>query len=357
MRELILDTNAHKPMCQKALKAFNDFNNSFAAYGHAMSPNGPGRAAAEVLEESRGKIARLLGAKPGQIFFTSTCTQACEWAVVMMNRLSAGRTVHWSPAEHPAIKYAVKKNILNRYEIPVNSDGVIEIDSLNLQDIVCIHMQNEIGIIQPIEKLNPKYLLSDMSQSAGKLEINLSSLPVDIAVFGAHKFGGPTSVGFIYIKKNEYWMEFGTGSRYYTDRTGTPDVAGIVATAAALEDAMATLPERKEKMIEFKNVLEPGLMEMGFNIIGLNAERCPNTTFVHMPDGKGLIATLALGEHGIHVGLGSACGAAHTGTNPLMSKLGYDGESHDFMRISQFGEYGADDARVFLDSLKKCLQN
>lgn len=355
--DLFLDANAHVAMNPKALAKFNEINNSRAGHGHASSPSVPGRAAANVIEESRTKIAELLGAKSSnQIIFTSTCTQACEWSVKILSRLNF-TSVHISPTEHPAINQAFieYEPLMRNNLLDVNSDGVIIQNENNYNAVICTSLQNEIGVIQPVENINCKFLLSDMCQVPGKLKINLSSSKIDIAVFGAHKFGGPASVGFLYMEKVENWNEFGTGSRYFMDRPGTPDVASIAATAVSLEEAVKTMQERHQRTIEFRNILEPELKNMGFSIIAENANRCPNTTFVHMPNGQGMLNMLKLGEHGIHVGLGSACGSAATGPSLLMSKLGHTDSSHSYMRISQFGEYGKKEAQLFLDTLRKCI--
>lgn len=354
-KQLFLDCNSHLPMSPKATSAFIEFIDSFGGHGHPQSPSAAGRAASNAIETARAKIANLLGAKsPNQIVFTSTCTQACEWSGQLLRNLSDN--VYMSPTEHPAMKQAIISVFKNVNEIPIDENGVIsEIEDLTSAG-VCIHIQNEIGVIQPIDKLKFKYLLVDMSQSVGKTQIDFNTLTnVDIATFGAHKFGGPASVGFIYLKDTSYWKEFGTGSRYFMDRPGTPDGAAIVATAEALEDAIHTMPKRIAKMKEFRDILEPGLKDMGLKIVAEKAERSPSTAFVYMGNGKGIVTLFNLGDRGIIVGLGSACGSSYTGTSPLMAKLGVVGGPNDFIRISNYGYYGAHEAKHFLDVLKKII--
>lgn len=377
---MFLDSNAHLPLNKKALKAYIDFQNSEAGHGHPSSLSRPGRLASVSLEEARAKIASLIGAiSPNQIVFTSNCTQAAEWGMEMFFRInnpfignrSGNLHKFFEPQsadigcfslEHPSVKQAferasdkLKWDLIK--VIPSTSGGVIsDLNNYKLEKICCIHLQNEIGTIQPISKLKSdkcKYLFSDMSQSLGKIPVNVTDLDVDVAIFGGHKFGG-TSLGFIYLKDSSYWKPFGTGSRYFTDRPGTPDVAGVVATAVALEEAIKTLPERSQKMTEFKSILEPGLKNLGFEVLGETEERCPNTTFVHIPN-KAASLVLSLSEKGIHVGLGSACGSMHAGPSPLIVALNREGTAHDYMRISQFGEYGSKEAQIFLETLEQLL--
>lgn len=365
-KEYFLDANAHLPLNPKALQAFVDFHKSTAGHGHPSSPSIAGRQAAVALEKARAEIANLIGAKkPGNIVFTSSCTQACEWGLEMFfqKKLPPQSEEYESdaarsPAEHPAARDAfdvlTEEFSDNPTVLSIDGNGLVATGT-GADKVCCIHVQNEIGVIQPIKDIQCRYLFSDMSQSLGKIPIHVDVLGVDIAVFGAHKFGGPGGFGFIYLRDTSDWESFGAGSRYFLDRPGTPDVAAAAATAAALKDAIATLDERTARMIEFQSVLERGLENMEFEIVGKGAPRAPGTTFVKIP-GKGLLSVMKLGEKfGIHVGLGSACGSMHTGESPLMEAIGCGGNVHDFMRISQFGEYGEKDAFHFLACLEKCL--
>lgn len=351
-----MDANAHLNMNQAAIKALIDFNNSSAAHGHPMSPSG--RKAADAIENARCKIAELIGAEsPNQIFFTTTCSQACEWAVFILSLIS-GREIYTAiPIEHPAVRQSID-SYFNREDIAqlnINDDGQVIFDRQVYSSVICIYAQNEIGTIQQVRNLNCEYLLSDTSQALGKIPFEVGN--IDIAVFGAHKFGGPASVGFLYLKDTKWWSEFDAGSRYFMDRAGTPDAASIVATAAALEYAVQTLPERTQKMNEFRGVLEPGLKSLGCKVVGENVERLPNTTFVVLPKEKSMHVLLELSEHGIYCGLGSACGSIHTGSSPLMKKLGHNGSAYNYMRISNFGEYSKPEAAMFLDFLNKVLES
>lgn len=342
---MFLDANAHVSINHKALEAYSKFSHSLAGHGHPSSLSAPGREAALALENARAKIAELIGAQnPNQILFTSSCTQACEWAIQMIPGMMEYCAA--SPLEHPAVKGALDYSGVQ--VLPCTPRGeVLPANNSKALMHICVHMQNEIGTIQPIKELRKNFLFSDMSQSLGKIPVNVKELNVDLAAFGAHKFGGPGGIGFIYLKDTDLWISFGTGSRYFTDRPGTPDVAGAVASAVALEEAIQTLPERTQKMQSFQQTLETGLKSVGLTIIGDGANRSPNTTYV-----AGLKTAqnslLSLSNDGIYVGLGSACGSYSTDISPLMRVLGHNYTLDNVMRISQWGEYDDKDAdRVF----------
>jgi cysteine desulfurase len=366
MKDLYLDSSAHMPLHPAALKALIEFNNSKAGYGNPSSPSVPGREAAAALEDARGQIAELIGAQnSNQIIFTSSATQACQWATKIL--FARAKTITISPVEHNAVKDACDSNwdeVYSEYDrLKINSDGLV-IDDRELDGVACIYVQSEIGTIQPIDKLDCNYIFSDMTQSLGKMPVNVTELDIDVAAFGAHKFGGPMGVGFMYLKNNHDWVEFGTGSRYFMDYPGTPNVAGAVATAAALREAVKTLPERMNRMVEFRTILEKGLKELDFEIIGEGQPRVFNTTFVKVPCGKyeggrkancGLSLMMELGDvsvYGSHVGLGSACGSIYTGGSPLMKALGRPSDGQDYIRISQWGDYGATEANYVLTRIQ-----
>lgn len=360
MRELFLDANAHVPISKPAIDALIQCNSSLAGHGHASSPSKPGRAAETAIEAARDEIAELLGAdNANQIIFTSTCTQACEWGIEIFNHINENKNIYMSQAEHPAVRAKVHNSC--KYSlIKSDENGVIDTSYPISQDsgAICIFVQNEIGSVQPIEKIKSNSLFSDMSQAPGKIEFpKLNDIKnLDIAVFGAHKFAGPGGVGFFYLKDTSYWREYGSGSRYFFDRPGTPDTCNIVATAAALKYSIFTLSHRAKQMKEFRDEIEPKLEDLGFTIIGKGVKRVPNTTFVRIPKGKhAQILMLNLGNLGIHVGLGSACGSVHAGTSPLMKILGRAGDVGNYLRISTFGEYGKEDGKYFIDCMNKVL--
>lgn len=364
MKELYLDANAHVPMSNRTLKFFSEFNNSRAAHGHPSSPSTPGREASAAIEKARSKIASLLGAQsPNQIFFTSSCTQACEWVMKIIKKKKLYSYV--SRLEHPAVSRAAEVYLPEHHKLEASPNGILDLKKYNAIPIPgaavsCIHVQNEIGTIQPIEKIGDKYpkalIFSDMSQSLGKVPINLQELDVDFATFGAHKFGGPSGVGFMYLKDTSHWSAFGTGSRYYMDAPGTPNTAGIATTAVALQEALETLPERNDKMLSFQGTLELGLEGLGYEIIGKGEHRSFNTTFAKVPAKKdffdaGLMLQMKLTQKGIHIGLGSACGSMHTGGSPLMEAIGRPSEGQEYIRISHWGEYDSSDAEKVLSNI------
>lgn len=355
MQELYLDANAHITMSKNVLKKYCEYHSSIGGYGHPLSPSKPGQQAASALETARGKIAYLLGAeKPSQIVFTSTCTQACEWGLNILKNIIKDKTLTYLPVEHAAVRLAIEKLNIKKQKFNIENNGTL-INNKKYNYVSCMHVQNEIGTIYPIENINCDFIFSDMCQSPGKVSINLKNMNIDIATFGAHKFGGPASIGFLYIKDPNIWTEFGTGSRYFNDRPGTPDVASVVATAEALEETLLKMPERLYNMKVFQKITEEYFLNNNYDVIGLGSNRVPNTSFIKL-EGIGFNVLAELTNKNIHVGMGSACGSMHTGVSLIMKSLGLPGEGHDFIRISQHGDYGKKEAEYFVNEINKIIK-
>lgn len=355
MKELFLDANAHISMPQEVLDYYCKLNSSISGHGHPNSLTKPGRRAANLIEESRVKIAELIGAKSSnQIFFTYGCTHGCEWAIDIFFKqaIKNKSNVKISSYEHPAMRDAFLKAYKNYY--PDNFSNYIFSFNDDNSDYYCsiMHMQNEFGTIFDLKNIKRKFLLSDLSQSLGKIPVNVSELDIDIGVFACHKFGGFNGTGFIYLKNSDWWVPFGTGSRYFTDRTGTPDANMVATSAFALEFALKSLSERFQRSFEFQKHIESSIENDQFEIVEKSSIRSPNTTFVHKKNCINEI--LNLNSKNIYCGLGSACGSHATGiSTSLQSFEKYKKCSpHDFMRISQWGEYGIKEAKYFLEQLR-----
>ena len=219
MKELYLDSNAHVSLSDAAKSIYNNFSH----VGHPSALHMVGRKSALMYEQARAKIAELIGAtSSNQIIFTSSCTQAAEWATKIFINSNTKPNKIYSPLEHVAVRDPIELN--GCWQINVDLNGNLLENNFYKKSLCCIHSHNEFGTIQKFKNLNFDFLFSDMSQTLGKEKMNVTDLNVDLAIFGAHKFGGPTGVGFMYLKNPALWEEFGTGGRYFFDRSGTPDV-------------------------------------------------------------------------------------------------------------------------------------
>lgn len=361
MKNYFLNSAAHVPMSQTVIDEIVRVNNSLAGHGHPLSPCLPGRQASFVIEECRNKLTEMIGAKnSNQIYFTNGATSACEWAIQMLlSIISKQPTV--SSIEHTSIFEAVKNYCgLGPFWLKNDENGCSYMPPTKVDAVVCLHVQNELGVIQPLKGLKKhcSFLLSDMSQSLGKMPINVKELGVDLAIFNSHKFGGPSGISFIYLENNSFYEEygFGTGSHYYHDVPGTLSASLIAGMTIGLAEALDTLDERRANMCEFQAVFETGLKELGCEIVGEGAPRLYGITYAKSPkDMGGVDLLIKLAQEGIHIGLGSACGQITVGPSRLLKALGRDDDGQNYFRISQWGEYKKEDAVFVLDKIKECI--
>lgn len=343
-----LDSNAHVPLSKAAQKIYIEYQNSLAGHGHPSARSKPGREAANHLELARNKIAKLLGAEySNQIIFYSTCTESISAGLNIFNNWAKKENgkIYVSPIEHESVRSYIKEKFNNINNLDIDKNGKI----LDFKDekgnfIVCLNVHNEIGTIYTVDQIKNANIFSDMSQSIGKIDICLSKTKIDIACFSGHKFGG--LVGILYLKDPTKWIPNDIGSRYGMDRSGSPDVASILATAEALQETLENIKEKNKNYKIFQDKLEKMLLEeknLKIEVIGKDIERVSNTTLLKIPQISSQIQQY-LSEENIFVGTGSACNQLKSGKNLSLQALGIDVGKDDLLRISWNEKYDEKDA-------------
>ena len=223
-------------------------------WGNPSSVHQIGKNAKSVLEETRAKVAKTLGVKTENIYFTSGGTESDQIPLLSVMTKPLCGTVLISSIEHPAIReqaYAMKHCGWKIKELPTDKYGIIQpqtvVDYLTDDTmLVCIMaVNNETGVIQPIyeiadaltqaskNKRRPKFHV-DCVQAAGKIQLNLSHNGIDSAAISSHKICGPRGIGILYLKdKLEPFLK--GGGQEKNIRSGTENVFGAVAISKCLE--------------------------------------------------------------------------------------------------------------------------
>jgi cysteine desulfurase len=250
MNRVFFDNAATTPIHPDVVKVMTKCLSE--TYGNPSSAHSYGREAKGQLEESRRAIAKILGAKPSEIFFTSCGTESNN--TILRNAIKSDEiTEIWTtPIEHPSI-YQTSSQICQ--DIPIeylelNANGSVnlakleeKLNKVNKKVLVsAMHANNEVGVLNDLKSIGElcqKYgalLHSDMVQTMGHLPINFQELKVDFASASAHKFHGPKGVGFMYIRQPNHIEAFITGgSQERGNRSGTENLASIVGMSKALE--------------------------------------------------------------------------------------------------------------------------
>jgi cysteine desulfurase len=271
---IYLDYSASTPLDDEVFEVIHA--NLRGTFGNASSIHSYGRAAKVVLEESREKIARSIGAETSELFFTSGGTESDNHALVgraLAQRRSCGNDhIIVSSIEHHAVLDCAEylRELGFRISIvPVDHDGFVHADSIEnlITDKTCIisvmHANNETGAIQPVKEiaaLAKKHGIpfhSDTVQTIGKIPVNVNDLGVDLIAISAHKIYGPKGIGALYIRQGTELDAFlHGGSQERKNRPGTENVPLIAGFAKAIERA----EEIREKMYASAVRLRSGLL-------------------------------------------------------------------------------------------------
>ena len=243
-------------------------------YGNPSSLYTFGQRAKEALEEARAEVAKVIGAEPREILFTSGGSEADNQAIISaaeLGKKNGKKHIISSAFEHHAVLHTLNKLKKEGFEITlldVHENGLIlpeEVEAA-IKDDTCLvtimFANNEIGTIQPIREIGAicrkKNVLfhTDAVQAIGHLPINVVDDNIDMLSASAHKFHGPKGVGFLYAKKGirlSNLIEGGAQER--GRRAGTENVPGIAAMAEALNESVENMAENAEKLTEKRNKL------------------------------------------------------------------------------------------------------
>ena len=351
MSAVYLDHAATTPMHPAAIEAMTA---ALATVGNASSLHTAGRAARRRMEEARETLARLLGARPSEIIFTAGGTESDNLAVkgIFWARRDAEpkrRRIITSPVEHHAILDAVEWLVEHEGAevtwLPVDNDGAVATTALReaLEDhddvalVSIMWANNEVGTIMPIAELAaiasefdvPMH--SDAVQAVGQLPVSFAASGLSAMSIAAHKFGGPTGVGALLLRRDTPCVPLLHGGGQERDvRSGTPDVAGAVAMAAAAEVAVAGLDANRARISALRDTLIDGVLssmdDVDLNGADGDARLAGNTHFTFRGcEGDALL--MLLDAKGIECSTGSACTAGVAQPSHVLIAMGADSAS------------------------------
>ncbi len=326
MKQIYLDYNATTPLDERVLEAMIPFLKE--KYGNASSVHQFGRDAKTALEQSREKVAEIIGAEPSEIYFTSGGTESDNIAVTGAAHHLRKKRDHiiTSAIEHHAVLETVKflgKQGYRTEFLGTDKEGVVSADELSEKasdttSLVSIMMaNNEVGTIQDIKKLSDvahekgALFHTDAVQAMGKIKVNVKELDVDMLAMSAHKFYGPKGVGVLYIRKGIKITPLAHGGHHEKGRRpGTENVAGIVGLASALELAVSLRESEHERLSGLADFFIDGVTAKVPNVY-LNGphdqKRVPSTVNLSFEYIEGESIILSLDMKGIGVASGSAC--------------------------------------------------
>jgi cysteine desulfurase len=346
-------------------------------FGNASSLHRSGREAKEALEDSREKVAALLGARAEEIIFTSGGTESDNLALkgIARKNQKLGKHIITTQIEHPAILEtcrALEKDGFEVTYLPVTGEGLVELSTLEAAirpDTILIsvmHANNEVGTIQPLEEIGRLaaerdiYLHSDAVQSVGKIPVNVDDLGVDLLSLSAHKLYGPKGVGALYIRKGtklESIIQGGGHERRL--RSGTENISGIVGLARAAELAERDMPREAERLAGLRDRLAElvlGKVKDAW-INGTMKKRLPGNLNFGFKYVEGESLLLFLDSKGICVSTGSACSSHKLEPSHVLMSLGLKAEEcHGSLRITLGMSNTMEEIEYVADSIVEAVE-
>ena len=360
---IYLDNNSTTPMDPRVLEAMTPY--FLENYGNAASRNHPfGWQAEEAVDYAREQVAKLIGADPKEIIFTSGATEGDNLAIKGVFEMYAAKGNHIITAttEHKAVldtcKHLEKLGGEVTY-LEVKADGLIDLAELEAAIrpttilIAIMYANNEIGVVQPIREIsaiakkNGVLVFTDAVQAVGKIPVDVNKDGIDLMAFTAHKMYGPKGIGALYVRRKnprvKVTAQMDGGGHERGMRSGTLNVPGIVGFGKACEICMNEMEADSQRISKMRNHLETELMKLEEAYVnGSTAHRLPHVTnisFKHV-EGEGLLMGF---NKNIALSSGSACTSASLEPSYVLKALGLgDDLAHSSLRFG-LGRFTTDE--------------
>ena len=351
---IYLDNNATTPMDPRVLEAMTPY--FLTQFGNAASRNHPfGWHAEEAVDYAREQVAKLIGADPKEIIFTSGATEGDNLGIKGVYEMYASKGNHIITAttEHKAVldtcKHIEKQGGEVTY-LQVGADGLIDLKELEAAIrpttilLAIMYANNEIGTVQPmkaiseIAKKNGVLVFTDGTQAVGKIPVDVNADGIDLMAFTGHKMYGPKGVGALYVRRKnprvKVTAQIDGGGHERGMRSGTLNVPGIVGFGKACEICMLEMDTDSKRVSILRDKLETELMKLEEAYInGSTEHRLPHVTnisFKHV-EGEGLLMGF---NKNIALSSGSACTSASLEPSYVLKALGLgDDLAHSSLRF------------------------
>jgi len=335
------DWNATTPLRDEAREAIAD---ALALPGNPSSVHAEGRAARKAIEYAREEVAALVGARPADVVFTSSGTEANMLALTPAIQISTDKRPRsrllLSAIEHASVRAGGRFSRDAIAEIAVDADGRLDLAALreavakSPRALVSVMLaNNETGVVQPVAAAAEivhaadGLLHVDAVQAAGRIEFDIAGLGADLLTLSAHKIGGPKGVGALVRRSDDVHLPeplIRGGGQERGLRAGTENVAGIAAFGAAAAVARRERRAEAAHMLALRDKLEAGVKAMSPRavIFGAGAERLPNTTLFAVEGMKAETAVIAFDLEGVAVSSGAACSSGKVQPSHVLAAMG-----------------------------------
>ncbi len=329
MQRYYFDHNATTPVSPEVFQAMAPLLTE--VFGNASSIHQFGQDARRVLDNARRSVAAMLGAKAEEIVFTSGGTEADNLAI-----FGVPGHVITTTAEHPAVLHAAAQ-VPSATFVSVDGRGLVDPQAVraairpDTRLISVMHVNNELGVIQPIEEIAgiaraagvPMH--SDGVQAIGKIPVNVGALGVDLYSVSAHKIYGPKGMGALYARKGIALRPLLYGGAHERKlRAGTENVPGAAGFGRAAEWVRESAASEAARQELLRDRLERGILSRvaGVHVNGAGAPRVGNTSNLRFDGIDSEPLLIALDLKGFAVSSGSACSSGATEPSHVLAAIG-----------------------------------
>ncbi|MDR3516717.1 MAG: cysteine desulfurase family protein [Azospirillaceae bacterium] len=342
---IYFDHSATTPVDPRVVEAMTPFQSD--VFANPSSLHQAGRRARQAVDAARAQVAALLNARPAEIIFTASGTEADNLALIGAMATAPAGLNHLitSAFEHPAILETcqwLERHGTEVTRLPVDGDGLVAPEALRrslrptTRLVSIMAANNVVGTVQPIAELAAvtraagALFHTDAVQAVGKLPLDLAVLPVDLLSLSAHKLHGPKGVGALFVRDGVAVAPLIHGGGQERGlRSATENVAGIVGLGRATVLAAAERAEEASRLVGLRDTLLDGITAAcpGAYLIGHRFRRLPGHLSVGFAgqEGEAIKLLLALDEAGFAVSTGSACSAAHAAEpSYVLQAMGFD---------------------------------
>lgn len=342
--EVYADYAATTPVKPEVIDAMMEIYQSH--YGNPSSIHTIGRDARRYLDESRRTVAKLLGAKPSEVIFTSGATESNNTTIkgLVYENEHLGNHIITTKIEHHSVLHVFEELEKEGYDVTyldVDDTGKVDLDQLEealTEDTILVSIMfvnNEVGTVEPIYDIedivaqSSALLHVDAVQAVGHLDIKFEDFKIDTMSVTAHKFGGPKGVGVLLVK-DKTPIEFSQlgGEQETKRRAGTENLAQIVGLTKALELADENRDNNNIHLMQLKELFLVSLQERAipFEVNGSMVETTGHILNLYFPfiDVETMLTLLDLAN--IYVSSGSACTAGSTTPSHVLAAMYEDEE-------------------------------
>lgn len=385
-RRAYLDHAATSPMPEDVLDVYT---RALRVVGNPASTHGHGQGASEVLEDARARIARALSCDHAELIFTGGGTESINLALKGMfwarRRAGSGPVLLIAAGEHHATLEAAEwlrdTQGARLRVLPIDPDGALRPDTLadaiaeegagSVALVSFLWANNEVGTVQAVRELCdiaaragvPSHV--DAVSALGQLRLNFRESGASAMSLSAHKIGGPVGIGALVLDRGVTADALIHGGSQQRARSGTQDVAGAAAFAAALAHAVQSdgtpHPDRLARMSALRDELVAGVREIAPDAVLRGADptdgRLPGNAHFTFPGCQGDSLVFLLDAAGVSVSVGSACQAGVAETSHVLLAMGLDEqEAAGALRFTLSADTGADEIQALLSALPEALE-